>query len=81
MKPAVITQNRHLLENLLFPPGDESLETETALPLSQGFLGEISTAGVGGNETPLANLPSESGEAGEAGESGESGESGEQGNR
>ena len=55
------------LVNLLFPPGEESLETETALPPSHGFLGEISTAGVGGNETPLANLPGEKGPpAGEA---------------
>ena len=59
------------LVNLLFSPGEESLETETALPVSHGFLGGVSTAGVGGNETPLANLPGESGESNETGKTGD----------
>ena len=48
--------NAHLV-NLLLPLGEVSLDTETALPLSHGFLGGVSAAGVGGRETPLVNLP------------------------
>ena len=51
-----VSLNGHLL-NLLLPLGEVSLDTETALPLSHGFLGGVSAAGVGGRETPLVNLP------------------------
>ena len=51
-----VTLNAHLV-NLLLPLGEVSLDTETALPLSHGFLGGVSAAGVGGRETPLVNLP------------------------
>ena len=51
-----VTLNVHLV-NLLLPLGEVSLDTETALPLSHGFLGGVSAAGVGGRETPLVNLP------------------------